>query len=52
MGAVHVAKPVTEALVDANNRIVTTPAYMCDATPFEVFTGIGRLVDEVVRLAT
>jgi enhancing lycopene biosynthesis protein 2 len=51
MGAVHVAKPVTEALVDAANRIVTTPAYMCDATPFEVFTGIGRLVDEVVRLA-
>lgn len=52
MGAVHVARPVTEALVDAANRIVTTPAYMCDATPFEVFTGIGRLVDEVVRLAT
>jgi len=51
MGARHVAKRVTEALVDETNRIVTTPAYMCDATPFEVFTGIGVLVDEVVRLA-
>lgn len=52
MGARHVAKPVTEVCVDASARIVTTPAYMCDANPFEVFTGIGKLVDEIVRMAT
>jgi enhancing lycopene biosynthesis protein 2 len=51
MGARHIAKPATEALVDTTANIVTTPAYMCDANPFEVFTGIGRLVDEVVRMA-
>jgi enhancing lycopene biosynthesis protein 2 len=51
MGATHVGKAVTDALLDEPNRLVTTPAYMCDATPFEVFTGIGKLVDEVLRLA-
>jgi enhancing lycopene biosynthesis protein 2 len=51
MGATHVGRAVTDAFVDEANRLVTTPAYMCDATPFEVFTGIGKLVDEVVRLA-
>jgi len=28
MGAAHVPEPVTEALVDAENKVVSTPAYM------------------------
>jgi enhancing lycopene biosynthesis protein 2 len=52
MGATHVPKDTTQACVDAERRVVTTPAYMHDhATPYEVFTGIGKLVDEVVALA-
>lgn len=51
MGMRHVERPSTRALVDNGERVVTTPAYMCDANPFEVFTGIGELVDELVAMA-
>jgi enhancing lycopene biosynthesis protein 2 len=51
MGSTHVDKRVTEALVDENNRVITTPAYMCNARPHEVFDGIGALVNELLRLA-
>jgi enhancing lycopene biosynthesis protein 2 len=52
MGSTHVAKPVTAAHVDHAHRIVTTPAYMCDAKPHEVFAGIGALVDEIVTMVS
>jgi enhancing lycopene biosynthesis protein 2 len=32
------------------NKIITTPAYMFDATPYEVFTGIGKMVDDLALL--
>jgi enhancing lycopene biosynthesis protein 2 len=51
MGATHVPKTATEAVIDETNRIVTTPAYMCDATVHEVYTGIGKMVDAVLALA-
>lgn len=51
MGSTNVGKGVTEAVTDPKNRIVTTPAYMCDAKPHEVFEGIGKMVDQVVKLA-
>lgn len=36
---------------DSFSKIVTTPAYMKEtANPFEVYQGIGKLVDEVVKL--
>lgn len=50
MGATHVAKGVTEAFIDDRQRVVTTPAYMFDATPAEVFEGIGRMVEGVAQL--
>jgi enhancing lycopene biosynthesis protein 2 len=50
MGSTNVPKGVTEAYVDEGNRIVSTPAYMCDAKPHEVFEGIGKLVDGVVAM--
>lgn len=50
-GSRNIAKPVREAHTDPRNRVVTTPAYMDDAaTPFDVFTGIGKMVDGVVGL--
>jgi enhancing lycopene biosynthesis protein 2 len=47
-GAVHVPAPATHAVTDAAARVVTTPAYMHDdASPYDVFAGIGRMVDEL-----
>jgi enhancing lycopene biosynthesis protein 2 len=50
MGSTNVPRGVTEAYTDEANRIVTTPAYMCDARPHEVFEGIGAMVEGVVGL--
>ncbi len=51
MGATHVTCPIGEARIDEANRIVSTPAYMYDATVSEVAAGIESLVTEVMRLA-
>ncbi|MEY3232123.1 MAG: hypothetical protein RL689_2212, partial [Planctomycetota bacterium] len=50
MGATHEQRGVTQACVDRANRLVTTPAYMHDATPHQVFEGIGVMVDEMGSL--
>lgn len=50
MGSKNVAKSVSESFTDANNLLVTTPAYMCDARPHEVFEGVGRMIDGVMAL--
>lgn len=50
MGATNVVKDVTQAHVDAKNRIVTTPAYMCDTGPWGVFQGVGAMIDELSRM--
>jgi len=41
---------VTEVCIDTQRRVVSTPAYMFDAKPHEVFQGIGNLVREVIGL--
>ncbi len=51
MGANVVAKNALDAVVDSENRLVTTPAYMCDATAWEVFQGIGKMVDAVLEMS-
>lgn len=51
MGNAHVPTPVTGICVDPAHAVVTTPAYMFDATPHEVYVGVGKLIDEVLRLA-
>lgn len=50
LGATHVEKPVTQAHLDQTNRIVTTPAYMYHANPWEVFQGIGAMIDSFGNL--
>lgn len=50
MGATHVATKVTEAHVDVANNLVTSPAYMFHATPWEVYQGIGTMVDRFAGL--
>lgn len=51
MGSTNVPRAVTEAYVDETHKIITTPAYMCDAAPHEVFAGIGRMCEKVAELA-
>ena len=50
MGSTNVAMDATTSCVDQANRIITTPAYMCDASPFEVFTGIGAMIDDLCAM--
>ncbi len=51
MGQQHLVCPVSEALVDEENKIVSTPAYMEGKTIKDVAEGIEKLVNEVLRLA-
>jgi enhancing lycopene biosynthesis protein 2 len=51
LGARHQASPVEGFVVDRENRIVSTPAYMYDAPITGVFEGIGKLVQTLVGLA-
>lgn len=51
MGCQHQECAVTSVVMDPANRIVSTPAYMLAAGPAEVFSGISRLVTELLKLA-
>ncbi|WP_456402524.1 isoprenoid biosynthesis glyoxalase ElbB [Persephonella sp.] len=51
MGQQHLICPVSEALVDEEHKIVSTPAYMEGKTIKDVAEGIEKLVKEVLRLA-
>jgi enhancing lycopene biosynthesis protein 2 len=51
MGASNVPKRVTEVAVDEGNSLVTTPAYMeGDATPAQVYEGIGRMIETALKM--
>lgn len=49
-GAKHVVKDVTEAHVDTANKVVTTPAYMCNAPVHQIFDGVGQMISRVLEL--
>lgn len=51
MGAEHVERDVRDILVDDENRIVTTPAYMCATRISEAADGIEKLVGQIVAMA-
>ncbi|RLQ20976.1 isoprenoid biosynthesis protein ElbB [Seongchinamella sediminis] len=51
MGGEHLECPVTEARVDADKKMVTTPAYMLAGSVSEAYAGIGDCVREVLALA-
>ncbi len=51
MGAKHEACPVREFVVDAQHKLVTTPAYMLANRISEAAEGIEKLVRELLRLA-
>ncbi|MBW4055256.1 MAG: isoprenoid biosynthesis glyoxalase ElbB [Proteobacteria bacterium] len=49
-GAKHQKCPVTEFVVDAQHKVVTTPAYMLATRISEAAEGIDKCVREVVKL--
>jgi enhancing lycopene biosynthesis protein 2 len=49
-GSKNVEKAVNDIHVDENRKVVTTPAYMYDAHPHEVFEGIGKMIDKVIAM--
>lgn len=50
MGAKHVVKDATEAHTDEANRVVTSPAYMCNTELHHVFDSVGAMVSGVLQL--
>ncbi|XP_037380769.1 glutamine amidotransferase-like class 1 domain-containing protein 3, mitochondrial isoform X2 [Talpa occidentalis] len=50
LGAKHCVRDVSEAHVDQKNKVVTTPAFMCETALHHVHDGIGAMVREVLRL--
>lgn len=52
LGHRHVVKAANDCCIDTKFKIVTSPAYMYDEAPLhEIFEGIRKLVDAVVKLA-
>lgn len=51
MGAQHHNTGHGEVVVDAQNRLVTTPCYMLDAHISQIYDGAQALVRELLRLA-
>ena len=51
-GARHVECPVDEAVVDRENKIVSTPAYMLGPRVMDVNKGIRALIREVLELCS
>lgn len=51
MGAKHVNAGVDEIVVDAKNKIVTTPCYMLAQSIRDVGTGAAKLVAKVMEMA-
>uniref|UniRef100_H3A773 Glutamine amidotransferase class 1 domain containing 3 n=1 Tax=Latimeria chalumnae TaxID=7897 RepID=H3A773_LATCH len=50
LGAKHCVKELSEAHVDEKNKIVTTPAFMCETKLHHIFDGIGAMVQGVLKL--
>lgn len=52
LGALHTVCPVTDYISDRDQKVLSTPAYMYDdAKPIEVFTGIRKMIRELVEMA-
>lgn len=51
MGAEHVPCPVDDIVVDEENKVVTTPAYMLAQDIAEAASGIDKLVARVLALS-
>ncbi len=51
MGGTHVSCPVEEFVVDEENKVASTPAYMLAQSILEADAGISKLVAKVIEMA-
>ncbi|MEH6583061.1 MAG: isoprenoid biosynthesis glyoxalase ElbB [Halioglobus sp.] len=51
MGATHLECPVSEARVDKERKLVTTPAYMLAGSVSEAYSGISECVAELLAMS-
>nr|XP_061793440.1 glutamine amidotransferase-like class 1 domain-containing protein 3, mitochondrial [Nerophis lumbriciformis] len=51
MGCKHVNKDVEQAHVDVKHKLITTPAFMCNAPIHKISDGIGVMIRETLKLA-
>jgi enhancing lycopene biosynthesis protein 2 len=51
MGGTHIQRTVTQCHVDQANKVVTAPAYMCDAPLSQIAMGIDAAVEALLKLA-
>lgn len=50
MGGIHMPCPVDDIVVDEDNNLVTTPAYMLASSVSEAAAGINKLVDKIAEM--
>ncbi len=50
LGATHVVTTHGEVVVDTENKLVTTPCYMLDATIGQIATGAAKVVEAMIGL--
>ena len=50
LGHRHIPSEASECHLDRKNKIVTTAAYMCEAPLHEIFEGVRKLTEEIVKL--
>ena len=43
-------KDLNEAHVDEKNLIVTSPAFMCNAKPHEIYESVGAMITALMAL--
>lgn len=51
MGGIHVVCPVDDIVIDAENKVITTPGYMLATSVAELVKGIDKLVARVLEMA-
>jgi enhancing lycopene biosynthesis protein 2 len=50
-GAIHIECPAHDFITDRDHKVITSPAYMHDTTPAQVFKGISGLAKELIEMA-
>ena len=51
LGCVHETTDIHGVTIDVQNKIVTSPAYMYNGKPHEVFDSVGQMVEGVLKFA-
>ncbi|WP_421868413.1 isoprenoid biosynthesis glyoxalase ElbB [Motiliproteus sp.] len=51
MGGRHQACDVSDTVIDRDNKVITTPAYMLAGSITEAAAGISKLVEEIISMA-